>query len=273
MVDPHSDVVEAVFDRLVITPQEKAIPLHILTQQIDFFVAPDAGASKKIYKTAARAGKPVLIANKVRDSRTGEIKGLKFDSEDLSAIKPTDKLLVVDDICDGGRTFIEVAKALPVAKEQLSLYTTHGIYSKGFKTLNSRVGLIYGDSITITRTEKILSRLARKGFASDNVVFGIGSFTFQHNTRDTFGWAMKATYVEIDGVGMEIFKEPKTDNGVKKSARGLLRVDAVDGVLQLTDQVTKEEAAGGELRTVFLDGKITVDEDYATIRRRLGYIA
>lgn len=52
-----------------------------------------------------------------------------------------------------------------------------------------------------------------------------------------------------------------------------LRVDAVDGVLQLTDQVTKEEAAGGVLRTVFLDGKITVDEDYATIRRRLGYIA
>lgn len=145
--------------------------------------------------------------------------------------------------------------------------------SKGYKTLNPRVGLIYGDSITIPRAEKILSRLAHKGFASDNVVFGIGSFTFQYNTRDTFGWAMKATYVEIDGVGMEIFKEPKTDNGVKKSARGLLRVDAVDGVLQLTDRATKEEAAGGELRTVFLDGKITVDEDYATIRRRLGYIA
>lgn len=136
--------------------------------------------------------------------------------------------------------------------------------SKGYKTLNPRVGLIYGDSITIPRAEKILSRLAHKWFASDNVVFGIGSFTFQHNTRDTFGWAMKATYVEIDGVGMEIFKEPKTDNGVKKSARGLLRVDAVDGVLQLTDRVTKEEAAGGELRTVFLDGKITVDEGYAT---------
>lgn len=135
VVDPHSDVVEAVFDRLVIIPQEKAIPLYILTQQIDFFVAPDAGASKKIYKTAARAGKPVLIANKVRDPRTGEIRGLKFDSEDLAAIKPTDKLLVVDDICDGGRTFIEVAKALPVAKEQLSLYTTHGIYSKGIEVL------------------------------------------------------------------------------------------------------------------------------------------
>lgn len=55
----------------------------------------------------------------------------------------------------------------------------------------------------------------------------------------------RAAYVEIDGVGMEIFKEPKTDNGVKKSARGLLRVDAVDGVLQLTDRATKEEAAGG----------------------------
>ena len=136
VVDPHSDVVEAVFDRLVITPQEKAIPLNILfSQQIDFLVAPDAGASKKIYKAANWVGKPVLIANKVRDPRTGEIKGLKFDSEDLSAIKPTDKLLVVDDICDGGRTFIEVAKALPVAKEQLSLYTTHGIYSKGIEVL------------------------------------------------------------------------------------------------------------------------------------------
>jgi nicotinamide phosphoribosyltransferase len=64
---------------------------------------------------------------------------------------------------------------------------------KGYKTLNERVGLIYGDSITLERAREILTRLQAKGYASDNVVFGIGSFTFQYNTRDTFGFAMKAT--------------------------------------------------------------------------------
>ena len=141
--------------------------------------------------------------------------------------------------------------------------------TEGFRTLNQRVGLIYGDSITPTRAEEILSRLMKKGYASDNIVFGIGSYTFQYNTRDTFGWAVKSTYVEINGVGQEIFKDPVTDGGMKKSARGLLRVDKVDGKLVLKDQCTLDEAQGGELNRVYLNGHLIRPQTFENIRNRL----
>lgn len=144
--------------------------------------------------------------------------------------------------------------------------------SRGFRTLNPRVGLIYGDSITLGRAEEILKRLANKGYASDNVVFGIGSYTFQYTTRDTLGFAMKATYVEINGEGQAIFKDPKTDDGTKKSARGLLRVDRVGTDFVLRNNVSAEEERGGELTTVFLNGDIVREESFADIRSRLGAI-
>jgi len=140
---------------------------------------------------------------------------------------------------------------------------------KGYKTLNSKVGLIYGDSITPARAEEILMRLQEKGYASDNIVFGIGSYTFQYTTRDSLGFAMKATYVEIDGVGQAIFKDPKTDSGTKKSAKGLLRVDKVDGEYVLTSDVSIEEEMSGELKTVFLNGYLFRNESIETIRNRV----
>ena len=154
------------------------------------------------------------------------------------------------------------------------LWDTFGgtVNEKGFKTLNQRVGLIYGDSITLDRCNEILKLLAEKGFASDNVVFGIGSFTFQYNTRDTLGFAMKATYVEIDGKPYSIFKDPKTDSGTKKSAKGLLQVVRDGDTLKTNQDVTWEEEKQSLLRTVYLDGKIVVSETFADIRSRLGVI-
>ena len=145
--------------------------------------------------------------------------------------------------------------------------------AKGFKTLNPRVGLIYGDSITPQRAEAILKGLMEKGYASDNIVFGIGSFTFQYQTRDTLGLAMKATYVEINGIGQSIFKDPKTDSGTKKSAKGLLSIGSnAAGDFVLFNDVTIEQEQQGFLRTVFKDGIITVRETFADIRSRLGVI-
>ena len=154
------------------------------------------------------------------------------------------------------------------------LWDTFGgtVNEKGFKTLNQRVGLIYGDSITLDRCNEILKLLAEKGFASDNVVFGIGSFTFQYNTRDTLGFAMKATYVEIDGKPYSIFKDPKTDSGTKKSAKGLLQVVQDGDTLKVNQDVSWDQEKQGLLRTVYLDGKITVSETFADIRSRLGVI-
>lgn len=143
------------------------------------------------------------------------------------------------------------------------------VTDKGYKMLNERVGLIYGDSITLERAEQIMQRLMDKGFASTNVVFGIGSYTYQYNTRDSFGMALKATYGEVNGVGREIFKDPITDSGTKKSARGLLRVELENGEYVLYDQQTPEQEKMGELRTVFKNGKMVVDESLEDIRDRL----
>lgn len=141
--------------------------------------------------------------------------------------------------------------------------------SIGYKVLHERVGLIYGDSITIDRAETILQRLADKGFASCNVVFGVGSYTYQYNTRDTFGFAMKATYGVVDGEGREIYKDPATDSGTKKSAKGLLRVEYEDGKFVLYDQQTPEQEEQGELKTVFENGQLVNPTTFSKIRSRI----
>ncbi len=138
---------------------------------------------------------------------------------------------------------------------------------KGFKQLDPHIGLIYGDSITLERARLICEGLKKKGFASTNVVLGIGSYTYQYNTRDTFGFAVKSTYGVIDGKPVNIFKDPKTDNGVKKSAKGLLRVNAD---YSLSEEVSWEEE-GGLLETVFLDGKLVKEYTLSKIRESLNH--
>ncbi len=143
------------------------------------------------------------------------------------------------------------------------------ITDKGYKLLDSHIGAIYGDSITIKRATEICRLLQLKGFASQ-VVFGIGSYTYQYNTRDTFGIAMKATYVEINGEGREIFKNPITDDGTKKSATGLLRIIKDDnGKYSLQDKVSWEQEKTGELKTIFKDGELIKDYTLAEIRKTL----
>jgi nicotinamide phosphoribosyltransferase len=141
---------------------------------------------------------------------------------------------------------------------------------RGYKVLNPHIGLIYGDSITPERQEQILSGLQKNGYASDNVVLGIGSYNYQYVTRDTHGFAIKATFGVTRSRGdMAIYKDPKTDDGTKRSARGLLRVDRIDGKLKLRDNVSRADEQGGELETVFEDGKMLRTETLAQIRETL----
>jgi nicotinamide phosphoribosyltransferase len=151
------------------------------------------------------------------------------------------------------------------------LWDTFGgvVNEKGYKELDGHIGAIYGDSITVTRATEICERLKAKGFASTNVVLGIGSYTYQYNTRDTFGFAMKATYGEVNGEGREIFKDPITDDGTKKSAKGLMKIINEDGKYQLIDQATWEQEKSGELKEVFRDGKLLIDQSLSEIRSRL----
>lgn len=153
------------------------------------------------------------------------------------------------------------------------------VNDQGYKVLDSHIGAIYGDSITLDRAEEICRRLESKGFASTNIVFGVGSFTYQYNTRDTFGFAMKATYVEVDGEGRQIFKDPITDDGTKKSATGLLKVVKTmapdsygklhNSGYALVDKVTWDEEEESELKTIYLNGDFTKKVTLTEIREKL----
>lgn len=139
---------------------------------------------------------------------------------------------------------------------------------EGYKVLDPAVGLIYGDSINYRRGKAILTRLKEMKFASTNIVFGAGSYEKQYITRDTYGFAIKATYGEYKGIPLELQKDPITDHG-KKSFKGLLRVEVEDGEYVLYDQQTKEQEAQGELKTVFKDGQTFNFQTLSDIRARL----
>ncbi|MCH7332162.1 nicotinate phosphoribosyltransferase [Acinetobacter modestus] len=141
--------------------------------------------------------------------------------------------------------------------------------AQGYKVLNERVGLIYGDSITLERAQNILKGLEAKGFASNNLVFGIGSYTYNYLTRDSFGFAVKATWGQVNGVGRELFKDPVTDSGVKKSAKGLLRVEQTENGFELFDQQSFEQEKMGALQTVFENGQLLRECSLDQIRERL----
>lgn len=144
------------------------------------------------------------------------------------------------------------------------------VTEKGYKVLDSHVGLIYGDSITLERAEKICQGLKDKGFASTNVVYGIGSYTYQYVTRDTDQYAVKATFCRVNGKDIPIYKKPKTGDGMKNSAFGLTAVfkDA-DGEFYLKDNATWAEVENCELKNVFRDGKLLVDQSLSEIRARI----
>ncbi len=126
------------------------------------------------------------------------------------------------------------------------------INEQGYKVLDPHIGAIYGDSINLDRQVEIYKKLEAKGFASTNIVLGVGSFTYQWNTRDTLGWAAKGAWFENNGVGIDIYKEPITDDGTKKSLKGLIQVDENFNV---KTECSKEEECKGILQTIYKDGE------------------
>ena len=143
------------------------------------------------------------------------------------------------------------------------------INSKGYKVLDKTIGIIYGDSITPTVYEKILVRMEEMGFSSDNLVVGVGGYTSQMLTRDTFSFAVKATHCVVDGQSIDVSKEPKTDSS-KKSAKGLLSVMWNEvGELELRDQCTPIQEELGCLVEVLRDSKLFNTTTLDEIRQRL----
>ena len=179
------------------------------------------------------------------------------------------EVIVIDSIPGNSGIYYNISEATtPEEKGSIEiLWDIFGgtINSKGYKVLNPKIGLIYGDSITPQRAYEICKRLQAKGFASSNVVFGIGSYAYNYHTRDTLGMAIKCTAAwDIKGTLIETQKTVKTDS-TKKSAKGLLHVDSN---FVMTDSVTPEQEATGELKVLYHNGTLLLEDNFETIRTR-----
>ena len=177
------------------------------------------------------------------------------------------------------------------------------VNEQGYKVLDPHIGAIYGDSITPARQLEIYKRLAAKGFAATNVVLGVGSFTYQYNTRDTLGFAAKGAWFEVeewsnpcehgckenvllgdstdickDGCvqskhskkAYNIYKDPITDDGTKKSLKGLLQVNYDDNMeIECYTEQTPEQESQGLLQVIYEDGKFYNQTTLEEVRKML----
>lgn len=155
VVDPHSDVTGAVVNNIRIINQVQCLKQASSSrggfqfQQLlrtGVLVAPDAGASKKIYAVSKAFGnQQVSVLDKTRDPVTGDINGMKLQSG-ITDFTDMD-CIIIDDICDGGRTFVEAAAILKAnGARRLYLYVTHGVFSKGEDALSAFDAVFTTDS-------------------------------------------------------------------------------------------------------------------------------
>ena len=94
---------------------------------------------------------------------------------------------------------------------------------QGFKVLDPHIGVIYGDGINISTIDQILMAVVSAGFCVSNIVFGMGGALLQQVNRDTQKFAFKCSWAQVNGVGRDVFKQPKTDAG-KNSKKGQLKL-------------------------------------------------
>jgi nicotinamide phosphoribosyltransferase len=160
------------------------------------------------------------------------------------------------------------------------------INEQGYKVLDSHIGAIYGDSINLERQLAIYERLNAKGFATTNIVLGIGSFTYQFNTRDTFGFAAKGAWFEVkenhedmrgkywtDIKSFNIYKDPVTDDGTKKSLKGFqtVLINTVTNDFEVISESSEKLAYSKDnfLQTIYKNGEFFNQTTLTEIRDRI----
>ena len=174
-------------------------------------------------------------------------------------------------VANGGRIVVRPDSGDPIAVvprvvEHLMRSFGFTQNSKGYRVLPPYIRVIQGDGIDLLSLPRILEALKIRAISTENLAFGMGGGLLQKVDRDTLKWAMKASWAEVDGEPRDIFKDPVTDPG-KRSKPGRFAVvrngDAYEGV--------REEALGGrrnEMRTVWRNGRLLVEDSFATIRAR-----
>jgi ribose-phosphate pyrophosphokinase len=153
--DPHSEVTSAELNNCEVISNHNFVKQVIKTIGEDVvLISPDGGALKKIYKVSEYLGGiPVVECSKKRNVKNGKLEGFKVYEDDLKGLP----CLIVDDICDGGGTFIGLAEALKEKNAgDLYLAVSHGIFNKGFKTLNEKfVKVFTTDSFKTIDTSEV----------------------------------------------------------------------------------------------------------------------
>jgi nicotinamide phosphoribosyltransferase len=163
--------------------------------------------------------------------------------------------------------------------------------STGYKRLDSHIGCIYGDSINLERQVNIYTRLAAKGFAATNIVVGVGSYTYVYLTRDSAGYAIKGAWFETielkdyeyhneangspvyETTTYNIYKDPITDGGTKKSLKGFQFVYEQDGEIMVEGEISEGKYNSEEnlLKTIYKNGQffnqITLEEIRETVNQ------
>ncbi|WP_046743319.1 ribose-phosphate diphosphokinase [Kordia zhangzhouensis] len=154
--DPHSEVTPALLDNVEVIENYEFVQKCLENFKEDFvLISPDGGALKKIYKLSAYVGGiEVIECSKKRDVKTGKLSGFTVYADDLKG----KKAIVVDDICDGGGTFIGLGKALQEKNVgNLYLIVSHGIFNKGFEELKKIYKTIYTtNSFREVASEKVV---------------------------------------------------------------------------------------------------------------------
>lgn len=157
-----------------------------------------------------------------------------------------------------------------------SMADTFGVTvnSKGYMVLNSHIGILHGEGVTLDTIDGYLETITKAGFSAENIVFGVGAYVYSVLvSRDSFGQALKATSVTINGTEKAVFKNPKTaSEGFKKSRKGRVQVVREQGELVVHDGFTAETVPADNLLQVvydegFVSDKPSFDELRAIIKR------
>lgn len=179
VLDPHSDVLEAclnnyekIDNHMIVKYSLTEIDNKRDAQERICLVSPDAGAYKKIFDVAKKFEiQNVVTASKVRDMRTSKI--LSTEIPNLPGSVGDDmKYVIIDDICDGGRTFIELAKAIKAQRADAKVYlvVTHGIFSAGLKELNKHFERIFTTNSYVDEND------AEFSIKNDNEMYALTQF-------------------------------------------------------------------------------------------------
>jgi ribose-phosphate pyrophosphokinase len=168
-VDPHSPVMPSLLNNLIVIDSDKLIRDNVDTDGLVGVICPDQGAHERTERVARTIGLPVYYSKKKRDFNSGHLSG--FECEELPA---EGRLLIVDDICDGGGTFMGIADATGLPKERLELWITHGVFSGKAAQINDRYSRVYTtdshpgavngrvEAIIVPLTELMLDALPQK---------------------------------------------------------------------------------------------------------------